>query len=636
PQPEPEKPQPEPEKPQPEPEKPQPEPEKPQPEPEKPQPEPEKPQPEPEKPQPEPEKPQPEPEKPQPEPEKPQPEPEKPQPEPEKPQPEPEKPKPEPEKPRIPRSVEIAKRGKAIPCKNYEYETGDFTSADKCYIWDFSEYISDPGQYTILFNYQSGSGIVISEAAVLVDGNLFAAFPLEKQADRSSRKARYSFKLPSKAKSVQFTAFVRTIEKGKFYGTIDVIHDRTLIIPRGRKVILYEEFSERNDFNKVKFPNTIVEIGGHSLERTPLERIEVPGNVRKIGNFAFFDMKNLQEVVMHEGVEEMGEYCIDTRDYNLVTVTVPDSMSVFGRFCITNNSVWKINRGSKADEYAKKQRFVSIKYLNVTFAEPPDQQLVMPQEAVVPAGTMKNYAYETGDFTTSESSYVWDFSAYVKNSGNYSIIFSRRSGAYLIMSNAVIIADGKQVASVPQSQTADMKNRIAISFNLPSNARKVELKATARMSRSGTYNGTVDILMGSTLIIPTGRTSIERDEYYKRSDFTSVMFPPSLTEIGSSSFEGCSVKTLDIPGTVKKLDRYAFFGCNSLTEVKLQEGVSELGEWVFCGTKNKFRIYIPASITEFPGGVTENMAVWVIYKGSRAEEYAKARNYTIEFVYNEP
>ena len=599
--------------------------------PEKPQIEPE-PQPEPEKPQVEPE-PQPEPEKPQVEPE-PQPEPEKPQVEP-KPQPEPEKPK-EPAKPRIPRSVEIAKKGLAVSCKNYEYETGDFTTSDKCYIWDFSEYISDPGQYTILFNYQSGVGIVMSEAALLVDGEFYAAFPDSKKIDRNSRKGTYIFNLPSKAKKVQLTAYVRALDRGKFYGTIDIIHDMTLIIPRGRRVLLYEEFSERKDFNKVIFPDTLVEIGGYSLERTPLEKIEIPGNIKKIGNFAFFDMKNLQEIVMHEGVEELGEYCVDTREYNVVTVTVPDSMSVFGRFCITNNSIWKINKGSKADEYAKKQHFVSIIYLNVTFATPPDQQIVMPQEPVVPPGTMKNYAYETGDFTQSDTSYVWDFSPYIKNAGKYSILFSRRTGASLIISKAVIVADGKQVAAQPQSQTADAKNRIAITFNLPANARKVELKATARMASSGSYKGTIDILMGTTLIIPTGRTVTEREEFYKRTDFTSILFPPTITEIGNSSFESCALKTVDIPGTVKKLDRYAFFGCNSLSEVKLQEGVAEIGEWAFCGTKTKFRIYIPASIAEFPGGVTENMAIWVVYKGSSAEAYAKKRNYTIEFRYVEP
>ena len=88
---------------------------------------------------------------------------------------------------------------------------------------------------------------------------------------------------------------------------------------------------------------------------------------------------------------------------------------------------------------------------------------------------------------------------------------------------------------------------------------------------------------------------------------------------------------MDIPGTVKKLDRYAFFACKSMTEVKMQEGVTEIGEWSFCGITTKMRIYIPSTITEFPGGVTENMAIWVIYKGSKAEEYAKGMNYKVEF-----
>ncbi len=307
-------------------------------------------------------------------------------------------------------------------------------------------------------------------------------------------------------------------------------------------------------------------------------------------------------------------------------------MSVFARYCVSNNSTWILNKGSKADEYAKKQRFITIKYLNATYATPPtDVQQPLPQEAVIPAGTMKNYAYETGDFTTSDASYVWDFSAYVTQAGQYSILFNRISGASLVLSDAVILADGKQVASIPKSQTADNKNRITLSFNLPSTAKTVQLKATAKMAKKGSYKGTIDILRGSTLVIPTGRTTIEREEFRKRTDFTAVVFPPSLTEIGNSAFEGCALKAVDIPGTVKKLDRYSFFACKSLTEVNLQEGVTEIGEWSFCGITTKLRIVIPSTITEFPGGVTENMAIWVVYKGSRAEEYAKGMNYKLEY-----
>ncbi len=242
--------------------------------------------------------------------------------EPEKPKVE-EKPK-EPEKPRTPRSVDTMNKGKAIPCKNYEYTTGDFTVADKCYVWDFSEYIVEPGQYTIMFSCQSNIGIVMSEAAVFVDGKFFAPFNdikrIEKSMDLSTKKGSFTFTLPKKAKKVQLAAYVRVAKKGSFYGTIDVIHDRTLIIPRGRTKLLYEEFSARKDFDHVVFPDTLVEIGPHSLERTPMVKVEVPGTIKKLGDFAFFDMPNLEEIVLHEGVEELGEYCINLREYRPVTV----------------------------------------------------------------------------------------------------------------------------------------------------------------------------------------------------------------------------------------------------------------------------------------------------------------------------
>ena len=82
---------------------------------------------------------------------------------------------------------------------------------------------------------------------------------------------------------------------------------------------------------------------------------------------------------------------------------------------------------------------------------------------------------------------------------------------------------------------------------------------------------------------------------------------------------------------VRKLDRYAFFACKSLTDVVLQEGVTELGEWSFCGITTKLRIVMPSTVKEFPGGVTENMAVWVVYKDGPAEAYAKGMNYKLEY-----
>ena len=134
------------------------------------------------------------------------------------------------------------------------------------------------------------------------------------------------------------------------------------------------------------------------------------------------------------------------------------------------------------------------------------------------------------------------------------------------------------------------------------------------------------------LYIRTGHLMYQsREEFRKRKDFTAVIFPASVTEIGNSAFEGCALTAVDIPGTVRKLDRYAFFACKSLTDVVLQEGVTELGEWSFCGITTKLRIVMPSTIKDFPGGVTENMAVWVVYKDGPAEAYAKGMNYKLEY-----
>ena len=56
------------------------------------------------------------------------------------------------------------------------------------------------------------------------------------------------------------------------------------------------------------------------------------------------------------------------------------------------------------------------------------------------------------------------------------------------------------------------------------------------------------------------------------TDITSVIFPKSLTTIGSCAFAGTALRELTIPGNVTLVDYYAFWECRDLADISIPEG----------------------------------------------------------------
>ena len=61
----------------------------------------------------------------------------------------------------------------------------------------------------------------------------------------------------------------------------------------------------------------------------------------------------------------------------------------------------------------------------------------------------------------------------------------------------------------------------------------------------------------------------------------NVKIPETVTEIGENAFTNASVKSVEIPSSVTKIDCEAFFGCTSLETVSMKNSVTEIGGEAF-------------------------------------------------------
>ena len=78
----------------------------------------------------------------------------------------------------------------------------------------------------------------------------------------------------------------------------------------------------------------------------------------------------------------------------------------------------------------------------------------------------------------------------------------------------------------------------------------------------------------------------------------SVVLPDSITSIGNSAFNGCTILTsVTIGNNVTSIGNYAFDGCNSLTGFSIPNNVTSIGEYAFRDCDKFISITIPNGVT---------------------------------------
>jgi hypothetical protein len=98
-------------------------------------------------------------------------------------------------------------------------------------------------------------------------------------------------------------------------------------------------------------------------------------------------------------------------------------------------------------------------------------------------------------------------------------------------------------------------------------------------------------------------------------------------------FETCkSLKSVTLPGTIKKIGDAAFLSCRYLENVVISEGTEEISATSFKNCMSLKRIEIPDSVT------TINVTFWysdvtiVCHAGSYAESYANSKGLKTEII----
>ncbi len=107
--------------------------------------------------------------------------------------------------------------------------------------------------------------------------------------------------------------------------------------------------------------------------------------------------------------------------------------------------------------------------------------------------------------------------------------------------------------------------------------------------------------------------------------------PDSVTEIGSSAFDGCiGLTSVTIPDSVTSIGYGAFFGCTGLTDVTIPDSVTSISSLAFYNCTGLTSVIIPGSVTSIGSSAfygCDNITIHG-YKNSYAETYANENGIT--------
>ena len=89
--------------------------------------------------------------------------------------------------------------------------------------------------------------------------------------------------------------------------------------------------------------------------------------------------------------------------------------------------------------------------------------------------------------------------------------------------------------------------------------------------------------------------------------FTDIKLPEGLSEIGQQAFEGCTgLISVTIPDTVNIIAKQAFSDCTSLKYITFPLGLKSLGTRAFFGCTALGSVFLPDGIEQIGTSVFEN------------------------------
>ncbi|QKX41078.1 leucine-rich repeat domain-containing protein [Metamycoplasma hominis] len=396
----------------------------------------------------------------------------------------------------------------------------------------------------------------------------------------------------------------------------------TKFIGNDSKVTIPKEYQGKN----------ITEIGNGAFSNSFINSVSITGSIKEIGERAFLGCRNLEEVILNEGLEKIGVRAfLNTK---IESITIPDSVKEIGSLAFNFSKISHISINSNNKNLEIKDNFLIDKNNKkiLAYLDKKTTKVTIPssikeidesaffgcrnlKEVILNEGLEKIRA---GAFlnTKIESITIPDS---VKEIGSLAFNFSK-------ISHISINSNNKNL-EIKDNFLIDKNNKKILAY-LDKKTTKVTIPSSIKEIGKGAFYGCRNL---EEVILNEGLEKIGV-RAFSSPRIKSINIPGSVKEIGEGALSIWDIRSISInsnnknfeikdnffidknnkkilayldkkttkvtiPSSIKEIGEDAFYGCGNLEEVILNEGLEKIGAAAFRTIKIE-SITIPSSLKE--------------------------------------
>ena len=351
-----------------------------------------------------------------------------------------------------------------------------------------------------------------------------------------------------------------------------------------------------------------------------LDMTKVALTDNKIPNSALQSKKTLQEVILPQNLETVGEYAFD-RCYDLKKVVFPETLrtlmyEAFSECPISDGLILppKVTYiGVRAFDYLEADEITLPDSLKDIDSEAFRYSKISKINFPDSLKTIGNYA-----FNNCQQLQQLTFNKGIQSIGNNA--FSECFRLHTATLKSIVppsIFDNSfnytKVFFVPQGTAKDYKeatywsNKIIIDGDEPK-------KVTVTLTTAGTLGEEilkqVDYVTDVNELVVSG--PLNEDDFYqiqqRATNLIAIDMTGSTIEVLPEHFfsERSAILDIKLPATLKDIGNYAFYRCYGLTRITVPEGVTSIGEYTFSNCYSLKNIELPTSLTNIGSYALQN------------------------------
>ena len=320
-----------------------------------------------------------------------------------------------------------------------------------------------------------------------------------------------------------------------------------------------------------------------------IREISLPGTIKNIANWTFYNCNNLQTVKLGEGISYVSSRMFDNCTA-LKNVSLPNSLQKIGSYAFYGcSSLTSVNIPSSVTTigYCCFNGCDKLSTIKVSPANPyfsTDGKAIFNKDKTVLYTAIPVTSYNIPSTVRKLGSSAFndqkDMTSATLPEGLVSIGSYAFSGCSKL-EHLVIPSTVDSIGNHAFNGCSALQQ-----INIPQGIKKL---ADAVLSGTGI----------KTLDIPSSVNDIGMAAFSNCESLQSIKLPKGLTVLNTSLFYGCKqLSDIQIPSTVKTIGYKAFCGCDSLQNIMFEDGVSDLviEQYAFENCKNINRLVITSGI----------------------------------------